>query len=226
MISSFKKNSLLRIKTGIPLLLILFLLYYYAPFWALTMLTTCIILWILLREWPLLINPKTTLFWIITPLYPTLPLIIILMLIHSSYRPLFIIIIILSFAHDSAAYLIGTLYGKHLLAPKISPKKTWEGALAGFVAVYLILLLYMIQQNLFSTYYEYFQVFLFALLISICATTGDLFESWFKRKANLKDSGHLLPGHGGLLDKIDGLLFIAPMVYFLLPSICSLLKFF
>ena len=106
---------------------------------------------------------------------------------------------------DSVAYVAGKRWGRKQLAPVISPGKTWEGVLgaAAAVAAYYALLLFMVPPNeqYFSGWVG-FSIFVAMVGLSI---EGDLFESWMKRQAGLKDSGHLLPGHGGLLDRIDGL---------------------
>lgn len=111
---------------------------------------------------------------------------------------------------DSAAYFVGKRFGKHKLAPSISPGKTWEGVLGAFVAttIYACLLSYLTHQS-----YWFVLVFLGVMILSIM---GDLFESLIKRQAGVKDSSHLLPGHGGILDRIDGLTSSLPLVMFLL----------
>jgi phosphatidate cytidylyltransferase len=111
---------------------------------------------------------------------------------------------------DSAAYFAGKRFGKHKLAPSISPGKTWEGVLGAFVAItiYAALLSYLTHQS-----YWFVLVFWGVMILSIM---GDLFESLIKRQAGIKDSGNLLPGHGGVLDRIDGLTSSLPLVMFLL----------
>ena len=102
---------------------------------------------------------------------------------------------------DIAAYFIGTWFGKHKLAPSISPKKTIEGAVGSLVVVGIVIGL---------IFHSVLWVVL-ALITVIAAIIGDLFESFMKRSAGVKDSGKLLPGHGGLLDRIDSLIFAAPV---------------
>ena len=111
---------------------------------------------------------------------------------------------------DSAAYLAGKRFGKHKLAPSISPGKTWEGVLGAFfaISIYASLLSYLTHQS-----YWFVLVFLGVMALSIM---GDLFESMIKRQADVKDSSHLLPGHGGVLDRVDGLTSSLPLVMFLL----------
>lgn len=100
---------------------------------------------------------------------------------------------------DSAAYFSGKQFGKHKLAPSISPGKTWEGVIGGLIAV-SILGFYL------NTHLNYGVWLVIGLMfLAVLSVMGDLFESKLKRQANLKDSGHILPGHGGVLDRIDGI---------------------
>ncbi|WP_206810218.1 phosphatidate cytidylyltransferase [Paradesulfitobacterium ferrireducens] len=113
---------------------------------------------------------------------------------------------------DTGAYIIGRSLGRHLLAPKVSPKKTVEGSVGGFltsVGVGLILWRSMGGAPL--------EVFLgLAVIVGITAQVGDLFESALKRSAQVKDSGSLIPGHGGILDRFDSFMFALPLVYYFL----------
>jgi phosphatidate cytidylyltransferase len=121
---------------------------------------------------------------------------------------LFFMLLIIWLA-DTAAYISGRLWGQHLLAPTLSPKKTWEGLIIGLIITFLTA---MFIQTLFrGTNPALWQVFLLILFTSLAAIAGDLFESQLKRLEGLKDSGHLLPGHGGILDRIDSLLAAAPV---------------
>ena len=110
---------------------------------------------------------------------------------------------------DTAAYVSGRLWGQHLLAPTLSPKKTWEGFFFGLLFTFFsaMLMLYFFQ----GIKPSFWQMWILVLLTSLAAVTGDLFESQLKRLRGLKDSGQLLPGHGGILDRIDSLLAAAPV---------------
>lgn len=113
---------------------------------------------------------------------------------------------------DSAAYFFGTKYGRHKLMERISPNKTIEGAVASLVtAIVIELMLVKILRIPISPVIAVFWGF----AISIFAQVGDLVESMFKRNAGVKDSGNLIPGHGGVMDRLDSLLFTAPLYYFL-----------
>jgi phosphatidate cytidylyltransferase len=102
---------------------------------------------------------------------------------------------------DSAAYFAGKHFGKHKLAPNISPKKTWEGVLGALIAVTLFGLILYLGFDV-----KTLAIFPALWIITSLGVIGDLFESMLKRQADIKDSGNLLPGHGGVLDRIDGIL--------------------
>lgn len=116
---------------------------------------------------------------------------------------------------DTAAYFSGRALGRHKLAPEISPGKTWEGVAGGIIAVmiYAIALAVIAPQWLgVTTPAMAFVWVIFAMAVAALSVCGDLFESLQKRQAGVKDSGHLLPGHGGILDRIDALLAAMPLL--------------
>ncbi|AML57270.1 Phosphatidate cytidylyltransferase [Serratia rubidaea] len=117
-------------------------------------------------------------------------------------------VMLLVWGADSGAYVFGKLFGKHKLAPKVSPGKTWEGLIGGLVTSALI-------SWLFGRYAPLNVVPATLLVCSVTAALasvlGDLTESMFKREAGIKDSGHLIPGHGGILDRIDSLTAAVPV---------------
>lgn len=116
---------------------------------------------------------------------------------------------IMIWTNNSFAFLTGKRWGKHLLIPKVSPKKTWEGFWGGAIfCLFSGLILASFQDD-----YSAGAFVLFALLIIKTATFGDLIESQFKRQAQVKDSGSLIPGHGGFYDRMDSVIFTAPYVY-------------
>ncbi len=118
-----------------------------------------------------------------------------------------------TFAVDTGAYAVGRLIGRHKLAPRISPKKTWEGAVGGYVVgVAAVLAL----NAAFGTGVGTPTMLHFALLMPIVSQAGDLFESWMKRRMGVKDASGLLPGHGGFLDRLDSILFVFPLLYLFL----------
>lgn len=118
-------------------------------------------------------------------------------------------ILILIWVNDSFAYIVGKNFGKRKLFVSVSPKKTIEGFIGGLV--FSILTGFIISK--YATNYSLLNWVVIAGIVSIIGTIGDLVESKFKRQANIKDSGNIMPGHGGILDRLDSLLFAAPFVY-------------
>ena len=116
-----------------------------------------------------------------------------------------------TWAADVAAYLVGARLGRRKIAPRISPGKTWEGTLAGFAAAAVVVLLIATSAGIKTG-----PTLLLAMLVGPVGFASDLLESAIKRAAGAKDSGTLLPGHGGVLDRIDSLIFVAPTVAFVL----------
>ena len=114
---------------------------------------------------------------------------------------------------DSGAYLIGRKIGKNKLAPHISPNKTWEGSIGGSLSAVVIVgaYLYCVQA---AFPYSFSTMLLWTLVFSVGGQLGDLIESAFKRHYGVKDSGKILPGHGGILDRFDSLLFVLPLMHF------------
>lgn len=118
---------------------------------------------------------------------------------------------------DTAAYFAGRRFGRHKLAPQISPGKTWEGVVGALAAVlaYGVALGFALQPT--ANVYDRLTMLIFLVALTLLGIVGDLFESWIKRGAGAKDSGNLLPGHGGVLDRIDSLTATLPFaaLYFL-----------
>ncbi len=115
-------------------------------------------------------------------------------------------------ANDIGAYFAGTYFGKHKLFERISPKKTWEGFFGGMIFAFVV-------AYIISVYFSNFNLVQWLIISGIIVTAGtlgDLVESMFKRSVKLKDSGNILPGHGGFLDRFDGLFISAPFVFFYL----------
>ncbi len=118
--------------------------------------------------------------------------------------------ILITFASDTAAYAVGSLIGRHRLAPSISPSKTWEGAVGGVIGATAVSAAFALFIELETL--PLAAAILLGAALSMLGQLGDLGESWLKRKAGVKDSGNLLPGHGGVLDRLDSLLPILPAV--------------
>ena len=139
-------------------------------------------------------------------------------------------LLLLVWAGDIFAYFIGKAFGRHRMSPRVSPKKTWEGAVASVVASVAVgvamfgsapaisstlmrLHLIVQQDGIFTTPTLMWPVILLSIVLNVAAQFGDLVESLIKRGAGMKDSGAILPGHGGMLDRIDALLFAAPVLW-------------
>jgi phosphatidate cytidylyltransferase len=151
------------------------------------------------------------LFWIAVPFASFLSLAWVAE--GPGYRPVIpLLVIALVWINDIFAFLWGSIIGKHPMTPRISPKKTWEGFAGGFL--FNLLIGWIISR--FSGSYSPATWIIAAGIISILALAGDLFESGLKRRYGVKDTGTLLPGHGGILDRFDSLMFAAPAVLFIL----------
>lgn len=180
---------------------------------------------ILIFEWPRLAAANKRL-WFLVPFYPVLP-VLVLCYLSFAYRfdsrffsvgklvPLYPFLV--CWVADSFAYIFGKLWGKHKICRSISPKKSWEGFFGGFFGVFLLHgLIYhfggdtFFIKNIFVKQF-FIKNILFALFFTTIAFVGDLFESYLKRRAGLKDSGFALPGHGGLLDRLDSVFFVGPV---------------
>lgn len=123
-------------------------------------------------------------------------------------------ILLLTWVLDSGAYMVGRMIGKHPLFPRVSPKKTWEGSIGG--ALLCMGLGFILQTYVPQPSCNWLVI---AGIISVFSQTGDLVESMFKRSVSLKDSGSILPGHGGMLDRFDGVFLSMPFL-FLYFSLC------
>lgn len=117
-------------------------------------------------------------------------------------------ILLMTWANDTGAYLVGSQFGRRKLFERISPNKTWEGTIGGIVITVIIS---FVLSQLFDEL-DTWDWLILGLIVAIFGTLGDLIESMLKRSVNVKDSGNLLPGHGGVLDRFDGFIFVLPFV--------------
>lgn len=165
-------------------------------------------------------------------LYVAAPLASLVVFRRDPGEAIFLVYILLSvWAGDIAAYYVGRSIGRHKLAPLVSPNKTWEGAVASLIASVGVAILVFRFEHSIETFFSQpkfsfytplamppgrslLYLVVLGLVANIAAQLGDLFESAIKRGAQLKDSGSLLPGHGGILDRIDALLFAIPAVWY------------
>jgi phosphatidate cytidylyltransferase len=179
---------------------------------------------ILVCEWPRFCKNNKWL-WMLTPFYPVLPVLCLIYLNHYYHSdpliPLYPFLV--AWLADTGGYLTGSMWGKHKLCPNISPKKSWEGLVGSFLGVFLLNLFLcgcsrslIINRSPVSRLIIVLMIF-FSAIITLIALAGDLFESYLKRKADLKDSGVLLPGHGGLLDRFDAVFFVVLVIVLLVP---------
>jgi phosphatidate cytidylyltransferase len=135
---------------------------------------------------------------------------------HDHPRLIAFTVLLAVFAADTAAYAIGRLIGRHKLSPQLSPGKTWEGFVAGVAAAVLVCFFALYDER--KDFLPIWQALLLGLVIALAEALGDLFESTLKRDMRVKDSGHLLGGHGGILDRVDSLLFAGMASLFLLNA--------
>jgi len=151
--------------------------------------------------------------------YITLPFIFIVKISFGTndYNPKIIIgLFVLIWTNDTFAYLVGKSIGKHKLFERVSPKKTIEGFLGGVVFAILagfLISKFYIQPNPAFSNKSILIWTIIAIIVSVFGTIGDLIESKFKRIAGVKDSGSIMPGHGGILDRLDSVIFVAPIIF-------------
>jgi len=132
---------------------------------------------------------------------------------HDQARLIAFAVVLTVFAADTLAYFTGRLLGRHSLAPRLSPKKTWEGLAGGAAAGVFVSFIALYDKR--HEYLSVWQAIVLGFVVVIAAVLGDLFESAMKRDLEVKDTGRLLGGHGGVLDRVDALLFAAPAAYLL-----------
>lgn len=144
--------------------------------------------------------------------------------LYTSYGPYIVLwFMFLVWGVDIGGYLVGTTVKGPKLAPKISPNKTWSGLLGGVLLSVLISYAVMLFFKVSSDTSLYYLVM--AGILAVIAQIGDLIESFMKRRLGVKDSSNLIPGHGGIFDRIDGLIFAAPFAYLMLVNLAKFIKF-
>ncbi len=205
------KDIVKRVVTGIVLGLCFWLSFIYLPPEYFSLVLLGILIQIIIFEWQNLFPITKAWFWIVMPFYPILPFaLFILMNQNPQYHDLLLILFILVSSFDTGSYLVGSMIGKHKIWPAISPGKSWEGFVGGYCFATISLTLLLWEQDKLQPWY--FMIG-FTLIICALALFGDLFESWLKRRAHIKDTGTILPGHGGFLDRFDGILFAVVFFY-------------
>lgn len=121
------------------------------------------------------------------------------------------LIFVIAYSTDTFAYLIGSKFGKHKLIPSVSPNKSIEGSIAGVIASVVFTVIYL--NMIFPDYYDLFVAVVLGSVGSIISQSGDLVASRIKRLTNIKDFGSLIPGHGGVLDRFDSVIMLAPVIF-------------
>ena len=135
---------------------------------------------------------------------------------HDHPQLIVFTLLLVVFAADTFAYFGGRLFGKRKLAPTLSPGKTWEGFVVGSLVGIFVAFVALYQER--DTYLVIWEALVLGLVVVLVAVAGDLFESMLKRDLQVKDTGRLLGGHGGILDRIDALLFAAPATYYVVRA--------
>ena len=212
-------NFLLRTVTAFFLVVLLGILSIVPSIFS-SLIIAALLMIVLVTEWPKIARNHRLLWWLV-PVYPILPFIMLIVLNESSaYRPLLGLAIILSAVHDTGSYVAGNLFGRHLIAPHVSPGKTWEGFCGGLVLTMIVFMgiIWYIKAPIDGLY-----IAGLSTATSIVAFFGDLLESWLKRIAKIKDSGRILPGHGGILDRVDSILLVASFFYVIRHYLFSLI---
>ena len=147
-----------------------------------------------------------------TKILAFLYILIPLALVYKTNPYIILFMFVLTWTFDTFAYLVGVKFGKHKIMPSISPNKSWEGFVGGFIFT-------IISAYLTVSYFpeiELNHIIAISLLTPFTATIGDFIESYYKRKAEVKDSGNFIPGHGGILDRMDAFMITIPTVYIII----------
>ena len=183
--------------------------------WALVVIMFCELMVSILREDQMTFDPVVMVLFagFVLPMLFT-SLIRIDMMDGGPY--LLLMVFIVAFASDSFAYFAGMFLGKHKLAPRLSPKKTIEGSAGGFLGTIVCMLIYGIAMSAADYTVNYLVIAVYGYLGSLAGQLGDLAFSAIKRLHDVKDYSHIIPGHGGVLDRFDSMLFIAPLIELLL----------
>ncbi len=193
-----------RVTSGIIGGVLFFGAYTFAPM-LFSLILVALLFLILVLEWPRLFKINSVAFWLIMPFYPVLPVLCLIYLHYTYYYfnfwlPLYPYLT--AWIFDSGGYHVGSAIGRHKITPRISPGKTWEGFVGGFVALFIFNYAVLLGEGI---------VFIgtLTLIFGTLAFFGDLFVSYLKRRVGLKDTSALIPGHGGLLDRFDSVFFVA-----------------
>jgi phosphatidate cytidylyltransferase len=202
------KNFILRLITTVFLSSGSWILFFYYPAIIFSFFILCIMS-IMITELKSMV-PNLRLFLLLLIPYQIVPCMILIYFNQTViYRSLLFYLLLLIFCFDSASYIFGKICSKfwktHKIIPSISPKKSWEGFFGGYIITTSVLFRVITLSNSIDTVH----IFILGAIISSLAFAGDIFESYLKRSAKIKDSSSLLPGHGGFLDRFDSVLFVS-----------------
>jgi phosphatidate cytidylyltransferase len=205
-------EGLVRFITATILGSCFWIVFFYLPTGAFAAMLFGILCMILVFEWKNLFNLNDFWFWFIIPWYPILPFAMMIYMSNDPcYKNLIYYLFVIVFAFDSSAYVAGKLMGIRKIVPQISPGKTVEGCVGGFIGA--LVAFYMATWHQGITISAPVMLLLNFIVCSM-AFVGDIFESFLKRQAHIKDSGTILPGHGGFLDRFDAVMFAAYFFFF------------
>ena len=189
------------------------------PFLLMPLLIVTLFWWVINSFW-VISFPRHTHYWnsylairLVNGFFFFVPLFISLSALHQIDSMLVLLLLALVWAADSGAYFVGRAIGKNKLLPSVSPSKTIEGAAGGALFSLGVMFIYVRFGFENATFEQYFFYGVLSLVVTFASILGDLFESLYKRIAGVKDSGILLPGHGGLFDRIDSLTASAPIFF-------------
>jgi len=224
-ISSWEYSSLIKMKRWLAKALyvsaLLAAAYYLnqTPFLLMPLLIVTLLWWVINSFW-IISFPRHTHYWnsylatrLVNGFFFFVPLIISLSALHQIDVKLVLLLLVLIWAADSGAYFVGRAIGKNKLLPSASPGKTMEGAAGGALFSLGVMSIYVYFGIENAAFEQYFFYGILSLVVTLASILGDLFESLHKRIAGVKDSGVLLPGHGGLFDRIDSLTASAPIFF-------------
>jgi phosphatidate cytidylyltransferase len=224
-ISSWEYSGLIKIKHWVTKALYVSALiaaaYFLnqAPFLLMPLLIVTLLWWFINSFW-IISFPRHTRYWhsyiatrLVNGFFFFVPLLVTLSALHQIDSTLVLLLLVLIWAADSGAYFVGRAIGKNKLLPNVSPGKTIEGAAGGALFSLGAMFIYVRFGFENAVFEQYFFYGFLSLVVTLASILGDLFESLHKRIAGVKDSGFLLPGHGGLFDRIDSLTASAPIFF-------------
>lgn len=205
------KDLIQRIITSLILGTTFWVSFIYLPPRIFSFILIAILLHIIMVEWKTVFPIRSYQSWLLVPLYPTLSFVAMIKINENpEHHHLLLYLFIMLAGFDAASYIVGSLLGRHLIMPSISPGKTWEGFIGGYF--FALIGFWLVAWERGSSV-PLLMMIVFTAGTAILALIGDLFESYLKRRASIKDSGTILPGHGGFLDRFDGILFATFLFY-------------